>query len=133
MKNNFFKYFIFFLLLMLSTKLHADEILVNASEVEVRKQNQIVYAKGNVEIKDNANNTIFSDGAEYDKINGVVKTFGPTKIITSKNYHIEGEDIIYDDKKKIIYSQNQTSITDIDNNKIDVEMFNYLTLKNIMV
>jgi len=116
---------------MLSTKLHADEILVNASEVEVRKQNQIVYAKGNVEIKDNANNTIFSDSAEYDKINGVVKTFGPTKIITSKNYHIEGEDIIYDDKKKIIYSQNQTSITDIDNNKIDVEMFNYLTLKNM--
>ena len=76
-------------------------------------------------------NIIFSEEAEYDKLKGMVKTIGPTKILTSEKYEIEGTDMFYDDNKKIIYSQNETTITDTDGNKIVVEMFNYLTLKNM--
>ena len=38
------------------------------------------------------------------RLNGIVKTIGPTTVITSEKYRIEGEDIIYDDQKKIVYS-----------------------------
>ena len=37
----------------------------------------------------------------------------------------------YDDNKKLIYSQNTTIITDPNQNKITVDMFNYLTLKKM--
>ena len=37
----------------------------------------------------------------------------------------------YDDNKKLIYSQNTTVITDPNQNKITVDMFNYLTLKKM--
>ena len=82
-----------------------------------------------MEIYDKNKNTIFSDSAEYDKGKGVVKTYGPTKIITSEKYVVNGKDIFYDDNKKLIYSQNNTIITDTNKNKITVDMFNYLTLK----
>ena len=39
--------------------------------------------------------------------------------------------MFYDDNKKIIYSENFTVITDVNGNKISVDMFNYLTLKNM--
>ena len=39
--------------------------------------------------------------------------------------------MIYDDNKKLIYSQNTTIITDPNQNKITVDMFNYLTLKKM--
>ena len=44
---------------------------------------------------------------------------------------VNGEDIFYDDNKKLIYSQNNTIITDTNKNKITVDMFNYLTLKKM--
>ena len=86
-------------------KSYAKEFHINALSVDIDKIKEIVYASGNVEIRDQINNTIFTEEAEYDKINGLVKTIGPTKIITSKKYIIEGQDIFYDDNKKIIYSK----------------------------
>ena len=44
------------------------------------KINKIVYAKGNVEINDKLKNIIFSEKAEYDKLKGIVKTIGETKL-----------------------------------------------------
>ena len=49
----------------------------------------------------------------------------------TEKYEVKGEDIIYDDNKKLIYSQNTTIITDPNQNKITVNMFNYLTLKKM--
>ncbi len=109
----------------------AKEFYINALSVDIDKIKEIVYASGNVEIRDQINNTIFAEEAEYDKINGLVKTIGPTKIITSKKYIIEGQNIFYDDNKKIIYSKYETTIRDVDRNIIAVKMFNYLTLKNM--
>ena len=130
MKNNFNKYFLILVLIFSTKNLSAKELYINAANVELSKENKIVYAEGNVEIYDKMENTIYSEKAKYDKIKGIVETIGPTKVITSEKYIIEGEDIFYDDNKKIIYSQNQTTITDTSKNKIDVNMFNYLTKKN---
>ncbi len=131
MKNKFTKYFLVLFLLFFTQKIFADEISINATEVEIDKSTKIVYAKGNVEINDGRNNKIFSESAEYNKYTGIIKTIGQTKIITSEKYHIDGDNLIYDDNKKIIYSEYFTVITDKNNNKISVDMFNYLTLKKM--
>ena len=114
-----------------STSSLAKEVFINAKTVEVDKTSNILKAKGSVEIYDKLNNFIFSENAEYNKAKGIVKTIGPTKIITSEKYEVEGIDMFYDDNKKIIYSENFTVITDVNGNKISVDMFNYLTLKNM--
>tara|TARA_B100000029_G_scaffold310436_1_gene302958 strand:+ start:2150 stop:4492 length:2343 start_codon:yes stop_codon:yes gene_type:complete len=131
MKNNFCTYLFILFFCCFSQNSYGKEFFVNASKVEFDKDKKIVYAEGNVEIKDRINNSIFSEQAEYDKINGIVKTIGPTTVVTSENYIIEGQDIFYDDNKKIIYSAYDTTIQDIVGNKIAVQMFNYLTLKNM--
>ena len=51
---------------------------------------------------------------------------GLTKIITSENYLLEGNDIIFDDLNKYIISDNETTIKDQDNNKIYLDNFKYL-------
>ena len=48
-----------------------------------------------------------------------------TNIITSKNFEVLGEDISYDKKKKIIFSEKDTTIIDPDGNKVFVNMFNF--------
>ena len=127
MRNNFKKLFILIFIIFYSNSLYGNELNIKAINVEVSKDEKILYAKGEVEVSDKKGNTIYSDEAEYDKLNEIIKTIGPTKIITSEKYEIIGEGIIYDDKKKIIYSEEETIITDIDGNRINVNMFNYLT------
>ena len=71
----------------------SNEIFINASSVEVDKESKIIYAKGNVEIFDKLENIIYTEEAEYDKVKGIVKTIGPTKIQTSEKYHAQGKDM----------------------------------------
>ena len=130
MTSKLIKYIIVFSLLIMSMRNgFSEELFINASSVEIDKTGKTVYAKGNVEIYDKDKNIIFSEVAEYDKVKGIVKTVGVTKILTSEKYEVSGADMIYDDNKKLIYSQNTTIITDPNQNKITVDMFNYLTLK----
>ena len=131
MKNNIFKITIFLLFFFLTKTSNADELTLNAVQVEVDRSTNVIYATGEVVVNDQMNNVITSDAAEYDKTNGTLKTIGLTKIKTSENYEIIGKDIIYEDNKKIIYSENPTEIRDIDGNVIKVDMFNYLILKNM--
>ena len=78
MKNNFYKYLFLILFCFLSKNSYGKEFYINASQVDVDKEKKIVYAQGSVEIKDQLDNVIFSEQAEYDKLNGIVKTIGET-------------------------------------------------------
>ena len=109
----------------------AEELNVDAREIQLNKETKIVYATGNVQISDNKRNIIFAEKAEYNKVNELVRSFGETDIITSEKFRIQGEDIFYDNKKQVIYSNTKSVITDISGNKIYTEMFNYLTEKNM--
>ena len=133
MKNNFYKYLFLVLFCFLFENSYGKEFYINASQVDVDKEKKIVYAQGSVEIKDHLGNVIFSEQAEYDKLNGIVKTIGETTVVTSEKYVIEGQDIVYDDQKKLIYSEYDTKIKDLAGNEIVVQMFNYLTLKNMFL
>ena len=87
--------------------------------------------KKNVVAKDVDNNVIRSEMAEYNENTKIFKSFGPTTILTSERYFIEGEDITADTKNKIIDSNNDTIITDQDKNKIFLQNFKYISNENI--
>ena len=69
--------------------------------------------------------------AEYDENSKIFKTFGPTKILTEKKYLINSKDIILNNSKKFIRSQENTTIVDQDSNKIFLENFEYRTNNSI--
>ena len=131
MKNNLHKIISIVFYLIFSTYSFAEELNINANEVQLNKETKIVYAEGNVQISDNKKNVIFAEKAEYNRSSGLMRSFGETDIITSEKFRIQGEDIFYDNKKKLIYSNSRSIITDINGNKIYTDMFNYLATKNM--
>ena len=65
------------------------------------------------------------------KIEKIFKTIGVTKIKTSQNYLLEGEDIVFDNKNKKINSNKSSIINDTDGNKIYLQNFEYDIQNNI--
>ncbi len=99
MKNNIYKIILVVSCLLFSTYSLAQELNINAQEVQLNKETKIVYAEGSVQISDNKKNVIFTEKAEYNKLNEIMRSFGETDIITSEKFRIQGEDIFYDNKK----------------------------------
>ena len=130
MRNNFFyNFFIFFLIL--NFNLSAEELEINSSKIKYDNNLKVTILEGNVNINDEKNNKLFSEYAEYNKLDQKIKTNGNTKIITSNGYQVISTNVIFDNKKKLISSDYKTQITDKTGNKILVDMFNYSTLTDI--
>ena len=62
--------------------------------------------KNNIVAEDAFKNIIKSKYAEFNNIKNTFKTVGSTSLITSKEYSLEGEDLFFDNKKKIMKSKN---------------------------
>ena len=116
-----------------------DDIVMTTEDNDVIKSDYAKYNKltGFIELKnniiaiDNQKNTIEADYAEYTEQTKLFKSTGPTKIITSDKYIVEGKDMILDNSKNFISSKENTTITDLDGNKIFLDNFEYYTKKNI--
>ena len=104
---------------------------INSDYVEYNKKKGILKIKKDVVAKDVDNNVIRSEMAEYNENTKIFKSFGPTTILTSERYFIEGEDITADTKNKIIESNYDTIITDQDKTKIFLQNFKYISNENI--
>ena len=157
MKNNIVIIFISFLFFEIC---YSKNLFIEAKNISIDKKNEftifkddvIVKTNDNYEIKsqfgeydkkgililkskikglDKENNLIETDFAKYNELSKVLETKGPTKITTSENYIIQGEDIIFDNLKKIIISNKNAQITDQDNNKIYLDKFEYQIEENI--
>ena len=157
MKSNFI---IFILALFLSSKLFAENLFIEAKDItlnkdqettvfrnsvtiktkdkqitsqfaEYNKKTQEIVLKGNITAKDKLNNIIKTDYAEYNNNTGLFKTVGPTNLITSENYSLEGEDSHFDNHNKIIKSKKNSFLKDLNGNKVYFENFEYLAMKNI--
>ena len=158
MKNKLFLLILFFIV---NLKAYAENILIEAEKISIDKVNEISIFEGNVVvttsekekiegnyakydkkigfliIKNNVvatdlqNNIIETEYAEYDERLKILKSRGPTKMITNENYILNGSDIITNDIDKTIESKNKAIITDIDNNKISLDNFKYQKLNNI--
>ena len=157
MKNNFL---ITLFLMFCSSQLFAEDIFIEAKSITLDKNTEItifknevlvktpdkvitsdfatynkksgdLILKNNIFAKDNFNNTIKTEYAEYNKNDKVFKTTGLTVIKTSENYILEGEDIFADNKNKFIKSSKNSVLIDQDGNTINLENFEYLADKNI--
>ena len=130
MKNNFLLIIISYFFI---GGVFANELEINANQVDVEKDNKLIVAEGDVEILDSKNNLIITEKAVYDKKKDLLKASGQTEITTSEKFKILGTDVIYNKKDNIIYSENETVVVDIHGNKIFVNMFNYLTEKKMFL
>ena len=63
----------------------------------------------------------------------LLQALGPTEIITSNNYRVEGSLIFFDNINKKIFSEKSAKVYDIDGNTINVENFQYSVKNNIFV
>ena len=159
MRNNFIYILLFFLLNV--TGVHCENILIQAKNITLEKDRELSIFRNEVTIKTEDGNLIKSDYAEYNKKKGIIvlknniiatdtrdnqieteyaeyfeknkifKSRGPTKIITSEKYIIDGKNIIFDNINKYINSKDETLVTDLDNNKIFLENLNYKINDNI--
>ena len=96
---------------------------IEAQFAEYNKKLQFIILKNNIKAIDVNNNIVQTEYAEYFE-KKLFKSKGKTKIITSENYIIDGQNIFLDDKKGIIKSSDKTIITDTDDNKIYLKILN---------
>ena len=104
---------------------------INSDYVEYNKETGYLVIKNNVIAQDLKNNIIKTQFAEYFENKKIFVTQGPTTITTSEKYIIEGQDMIVDNKKRIISSESQSTIKDNDGNIINIENFQYNITSNI--
>ncbi len=129
MKNKIFLLALIFILKF--DLLIGDELKINAEKIKLDDVSKIVFLEGNVTAIDESNNQLITDSAKYNKENGRLLASGKTKIITSENYQVFGSNILFDDKNKVISSNEESKILDKDGNEISVNSFKYLIDKNI--
>ena len=160
MKNKIF-FLLIILNLSFNTNVFAEKILIEAKEISLNKDKEISIFKNQVFVKtesgyeieceyalynrktgilqlrtnivgkDLKENIIETNFAEYNETTKVFLTKGSTKVITSEKYEINGSDIIFDDIKSFINSNDNATITDLDNNTIYLENFNYNIKDNL--
>ena len=159
MKNNFF--LIVFFVVFQHTGLIAENLNITSKNISIDKNSQISIFENEVIIKDEKNNTIKSNYAEYNKKlnlitlkdnviaedalgnifkstkalyneqSKILESIGKTRIITNEGSIINSEDVILDNIKKIIFSKKETIIIDFQKNEIFLDNFEYQSDKNI--
>ena len=88
--------------------------IIKSQYLKYNKKIGLLILKNNIIAEDNDNNIITAENAEFNENKEIFKTFGPTNIITSEKYIVKGKDIIIDNKRKTISSNEVTSINDPD-------------------
>ena len=86
-----------------------DEVIVETQNKTISgdyakydRENGYLVVKENIIIVDENNNKLFTNFAEYFEKEEIFKTKGKTKIETEEKYFLDGEDLLIDNKKKII-------------------------------
>ena len=72
MKNKFNKYFVlsfFFIFFLYFNKLLANDIIIDAEEVDIKEKGNLIVASGNVNIADGNSVVIKADKTIYNKKN----------------------------------------------------------------
>ena len=105
--------------------------IIKSQYLKYNKKIGLLILKNNIIAEDNDNNIITAENAEFNENKEVFKTNGPTNIITSEKYIVKGKDIIIDNKRKTISSNEVTSINDPEGNYIELQNFNYQIKNNI--
>jgi len=159
MRSKLYIKFIFFIFTIFSNFTFADNLFIQSDSININKEKETTIFQDNVIFQTEDNKIIKSEYAEYDKKNGIItlrnkviltdeknnkietdfaeyfekkKQFiskGLTKITTGEGYIVEGKNIVLD--KEIVTSKEGTIISDLDNNTIYLENFEFLNKENI--
>ena len=121
MKNSFFIKIIFIILVFFNKSI-AEDLLINANEVNIVEKGKIIEAAGSVEIID-TNNEIKINGnsAKYDKQNQNVEIKGNVVFFDKlRNINVKSNLIVFERNEKKLYTYENTEINlfDNDNDKI---------------
>ena len=124
MKNRIiiFLIYIFFFVPVL-----AENLNIESSIITVDKKTRITIFKDQVSVKDEKNNQLLTESAEYNKDLQILKTFGKTTVMTSGGFTIEGQDIFFDNNENYIKSDSPATVLDLEKNKIYLDNFKYST------
>ena len=115
-----------------TTNLFANNLEISSTEIKLDKKESKIVLKGNIEAKDDNDNILRTEEAFYLKKQDLLNSVGLTTIVTSENYRFESENVVFDNKNKIIKSDFPTKISDPNGNIFFVSMFNYNSIKNIL-
>ena len=115
-----------------TTNLFANNLKISSTEIKLDKKESRIALKGNIEAKDNNDNILRAEEAFYLKKQDLLNSVGLTTIVTSENYRFESENVVFDNRNKIIKSDFPTKISDPNGNIFFVSMFNYNSIKNIL-
>ena len=103
-----------------------EDIEINADNFEYNKNNNIIYAKGNVKVEDTINNyLILANAATYYKNSEKIITKGETKADIQSKYFITSKDVTYLHDRKIISSYHKTKLQDQKSQVYFADRFNY--------
>ena len=128
MKNSFFLTVLYILFFIQSVL--AENLNIKSKEVQIDKRNKITILEKDVIVIDSKNNIIKTNYAKYNKNSEILVSKGVTTIETSAGYFLSGKDIMFDNKKKIIKSNQSAIIKDLENNNIYLDNFEYSTVNN---
>ncbi len=95
------------------------------------KETGFLILKDGISVIDEKNNKIFTDYAEYYEKEEILKTFGKTRVETSEQYTLNGEDLLADNINKTIKSEKKSILEDQDGNLIFLDNFEYLLKKGL--
>ena len=104
---------------------------ITSQYAEYNKVIQEIILKDKIIAEDKFGNIIKADYAEYNNLEKIYKTVGPTTLVTSEDYSLKGSDIFFDNNNKIIRSDKKSILQDVSGNKIFLENFEYLANENI--
>ena len=89
---------IFLILVFFFNPLLADTLNIKSSTISIDKKTKLTLFKNNVVARDEENNILETEYAEYNKETNVLITKDKTNITTSENFYLSGENIIFDNK-----------------------------------
>ncbi len=120
MKNKYFffgviKFFIIFFIFF--NRLVANDIIINANEIDIKDKGNSTIASGSVKITDGENITINGDEAKFNKENQTVEINGNVIYFDKNNdLRISGNKTLYDSKNKIFKISENIVLKDFKNN-----------------
>ena len=112
------------------TSVFKDEVIITTQEktiksdyVKYNKKTGFLLIKDNIRATDSKKNIIEAEQAEFYEKDKILISKGPTKIITSDKYQLNGSNIKIDTSFKTINSEDKSLLTDLDGNQIFLRLF----------
>jgi len=109
----------------------SDGMQIYADKVTYYKYTEFILAEGNVKVDDEEGNVLLTNKLTYDKINEKINTYNNSELTITEGYKLLGKDILYNTSKKTIASAQKSIFTDLDGNIIETTMFQYDIKNNL--